>query len=764
MNKMGVVAGVLLATVGAGRASDEGAVRLVGSDGNARASYVGDDIRIGVGIDDDGEFQGEYLHVFGKRDKSNWIGELWVADERGGLKLNYHWLRGASSREQAAIDQDDVRVGKLFVALDRSEDNDRKATLGLGFEGPLMFWGAYVMKSTTGSRLVSETIDTETTQLTGTIGNQQFVQDQFTDTITRVFHHPYDQGVGVRVGRYFDDHLVRLQGGLDYEEGRFSADQVTLSLGAEKFFAGTGHSVALNAEYLSKSGDFEIDDDDVRAILWYRYAFGQSYQPRRDALERRAEVPVPAVPEVREKRLIKNEITVSETALFDLDRSAIRADTAGVLGDLAARLNALELAGPIRITGHTCDLASDEYNMGLSKRRAEAAAGFLAERGIDRAHLEIRWLGESSPRVPNNGLEANRKLNRRVEIEFVSIEEVTEDVVVKAAVPASTGVEWRREEIKDPAWLERALKNPIRHKREVDTYRFVETATATRLGPQVIVNTFPGAADDTAVTDQEQPVVIDVLANDSDPDGDTLSVIALTQPGSGMAALNPDQSVTYTPNVGFFGTDSFGYTIADPGGGQSMATVTVTVIERPPTPPAVANDDAASTLRTQPVTIDVLANDEGQGLAVTQVASPANGTANLQGGLVVYTPERAFVGTDTFTYQAIDEFGQTAQARVTVTVAPFNQGPVAVPDSAVTAKETPVVIDVLANDFDPDGDPLTIVAVTETTPFGRAEITPDNRVLYTPNPGWWGGDELSYTIDDGFGGQATATVVLEVTE
>ncbi len=761
MNKLGVVAGVLLATVGAGRASDEGAVRLVGSDGNARVSYIGDDIRIGVGIDSEGELQGEYLHVFGKRDKSNWIGELWVADERGGLKLNYHWLNGASSREQAALHQDDVRVGKVFVAVDRNQDNDRKATLGVGFEGPLMFWGAYVMKSTTGSRLVSETIDTETTRLTGTIGNQQFVQDQFTDTITRVFHHPYDQGVGVRVGRYFDDHLVRLRGGLDYEEGRFSADQVTLSLGAEKFFAGTGHSVALDAEYLSKSGDFEVDDDDVRAILWYRYSFGQSYQPRRAALERRTEVPVPAVPEVREKRLIKNDVTVSETALFDLDRSAIRPDATGVLDGLVARLGTLELAGPIRITGHTCDLASDEYNMGLSRRRAEAAAGYLSARGVDPAKLEIRWLGESSPRVPNDGQEANRRLNRRVEIEFVSIEEITEDVVVKAAVPSSTGFEWRREEIDDPAWLERALKNPVRHKREVDTYRFVETATETRLGPQIIVNTFPGAADDTAVTDQEQPVVIDVLANDSDPDGDALSVIALTQPGSGMAALNADQSVTYTPNAGFFGIDTFGYTIADPGGGQSMATVTVTVIERPP---AVANDDAASTLRTQPVTIDVLVNDQGQGLSVTQVASPANGTASLQGGQVVYTPERAFVGTDTFTYQATDQFGQTDEARVTVTVAPFNQDPVAVGDAAVTAKETPVVIDVLANDFDPDGDPLTIVAVTETTPFGRAEITPDNRVLYVPNPGWWGGDELSYTIDDGFGGQATATVVLEVIE
>ena len=83
-------------------------------------------------------------------------------------------------------------------------------------------------------------------------------------------------------------------------------------------------------------------------------------------------------------------------------------------------------------------------------------------------------------------------------------------------------------------------------------------------------------------------------------------------------------------------------------------------------------------------------------------------------------------------------------------------------DAAATRKNTAVTIDVLANDSDPDGDALTIISVTDLTEFGSAVITPDNMILYTPMPNWWGGDQLNYTISDGFGGEATATITLSV--
>lgn len=83
---------------------------------------------------------------------------------------------------------------------------------------------------------------------------------------------------------------------------------------------------------------------------------------------------------------------------------------------------------------------------------------------------------------------------------------------------------------------------------------------------------------DTAVTDEDVPVDIAVLANDSDPDGDTINVTAVSVlPANGSALLNTDESVSYTPDVGFSGTDTFEYTITDNMGGTATAAVEVTV-------------------------------------------------------------------------------------------------------------------------------------------------------------------------------------------
>ncbi|MEM9532848.1 MAG: Ig-like domain-containing protein [Pseudomonadota bacterium] len=736
-------------------------VRFTGSDGNARLSYTGDYQRLGVGIDDDGDLHGEYLHVFGEDENSNWIGELWLSDERGGVKLNYHWITGASSLEEAASNQGQARIAKTFLALDQNEHDDRKVTLGLGWEGPDLFWGAYVMKAVTGRRLIDQLIDTEVSQISGVSGNQQFVQDQFLDTITTIYERAYDHGGGLRVGRYFDDQLVRVRGGLDFEQGRDGADQRSINLGIEKFFAGTPHSLALTAEYLDRSGDFVTDESDTRAVLYYRYAFGQrhrpSYKAARDIIERRIETVTEPRPAVTEARLVRNEATLNEAVLFDLDRFSLKSGAQENLNAVLQKIRSMNIVGAIRVEGHTCDLASDEYNEALSQRRADAVVAYLTGEGIAGDDLEVRALGESEPAVPNTS-EANRQRNRRVEIEFVTLEERTEDVVIEPAVPGGTEVTWEREEIDDPAWLERALKNPVAHKREVDTYRYAEVDTAQRLGPQVVFNTFPTAQDDTATTFQDRAITIDVLANDSDPDGDALTLTAVTAAANGTASLSGG-GVLYTPNPGFFGTDTFSYSASD-AGGEASATVTVTVLEQPP---IEALDDQATTRRTQPVSVSVLANDTGEGLTLVSVGTAANGSVSIEGSQVVYTPEQSFVGSDNFTYTAEDETGQQASAVVTIVVDAFNTPPVATDDEAVTRKNTPVLIDVLANDFDPDGDPLTITAVDGKTPFGSAVITADQQILYTPMSGWWGGDEFTYTVEDGFGGTATATIRLSVT-
>ncbi len=88
----------------------------------------------------------------------------------------------------------------------------------------------------------------------------------------------------------------------------------------------------------------------------------------------------------------------------------------------------------------------------------------------------------------------------------------------------------------------------------------------------------PDAVNDTATTVQGNPVTIAVLANDTDADGNALQVIAVTQPGDGTVVINPDNTITYSPDAPFSGPDAFTYTISDGRGGQDTATVNLTVL------------------------------------------------------------------------------------------------------------------------------------------------------------------------------------------
>jgi len=273
----------------------------------------------------------------------------------------------------------------------------------------------------------------------------------------------------------------------------------------------------------------------------------------------------------------------------------------------------------------------------------------------------------------------------------------------------------------------------------------------------------PVAVNDTATTTIATPVTINVIANDSDPDGDPLTVQSVTTPTLGTAAIVANQVVYTPPPTGAGGTATFNYTINDGRGGTATATVTVTV-GPPPNRPPVAVNDAATTTSGQPVTINVIANDsdpDADPLPVQSVTAPTLGTATIVGNQVVYTPAAGVLGTDTFNYTINDGRGGTASATVTVTITePINRPPVAVNDNAATPVSTPVLIDVLANDSDPDGDTLTITGVTQPA-NGIATIT-NGEITYQPQRGFTGTITFQYTISDGHGGTATATVTVVV--
>jgi len=307
---------------------------------------------------------------------------------------------------------------------------------------------------------------------------------------------------------------------------------------------------------------------------------------------------------------------------------------------------------------------------------------------------------------------------------------------------------------------------PDRDFNGIDTFTYVASdgdgtsVPATVTVTVIAVNDPPVAQDDTAVTNEDTPVSIGVLANDSDPDGDTLSVDWVAQPANG-AASNNRSDVTYTPDPDFNGADTFTYTIADGNGGTATATVTVTVIAV--NDPPLAQDDSSSTEEDTPVIILVLSNDsdpDSDDLSVDGVTQPTNGTASNNGNNVTYIPDTNFHGVDMFTYVASDGNGGTATAMVTVAVAMVNDPPIAEDDTAVTNEDTLVSIAVLGNDTDPDGDSLVIESSTQ--PLHGATARSGTNIIYTPAPNFNGADTFTYTIADGNGGTATATVSVTV--
>jgi hypothetical protein len=283
--------------------------------------------------------------------------------------------------------------------------------------------------------------------------------------------------------------------------------------------------------------------------------------------------------------------------------------------------------------------------------------------------------------------------------------------------------------------------------------------TASAVVRVAVTNSPPIANPVSAGTNPGVPVVINALANDSDPDGDFLTVTSISQPASGAAVLNADGTITYTPPAGFLGTAAFTYTLSDGQGNSATGSLTVAVA----TPPPLAQNASVSTHPGAPVTIDVLDNasdPNGLPLTLTGLTAPADGSVVLNpDGTLTYTPNTGFSGSDSFAYTISDGLG-TASATVTVQVG--NQPPVATDVTATTTPGQPVVVNVLADDYDPDGDTLSVTATSQPL-NGSVTINSDDTLTYTPGPGFVGADSFTYTISDGYGGTATATVTLTET-
>jgi predicted RNA methylase len=268
----------------------------------------------------------------------------------------------------------------------------------------------------------------------------------------------------------------------------------------------------------------------------------------------------------------------------------------------------------------------------------------------------------------------------------------------------------------------------------------------------------PVAADDTATVNEDSGArAINVLANDTDTDAGTMAVQSVTDPADGTAAVtNSGADVSYTPDAGFCGEDTFDYELN--GGSTATVTVTVTCVDDA----SVAVDDTATVAEDSAASqIDVLLNDTDSDLGpktVASVTNPPNGSAAVtnSGADVSYTPDPDFCGEDEFDYT----LNGGSSATVTVTVTCVDDAPTAVDDTATVAEDSSATqIDVLSNDTDTDAGTLTVTSVTNP-PNGSAAVTNSGAdVGYTPDADFCGTDTFQYTVNGG----STATVTVTVT-
>ncbi|BDX07569.1 Ig-like domain-containing protein [Planctobacterium marinum] len=271
------------------------------------------------------------------------------------------------------------------------------------------------------------------------------------------------------------------------------------------------------------------------------------------------------------------------------------------------------------------------------------------------------------------------------------------------------------------------------------------------------VNDDPIALDDEVSVAESETVILMPLSNDSDVDGDALSITSVT--ASTGTALFTSNEITYTaPDTP--GIDSISYTISDGNGATATATIGVTITNVQDAPVAV--DDAVTTDEDTSLLISPLDNDsdeDGDTLSVT-IESVSNGTADLESSTSIrYTPTADFFGTAAIVYTATDEAGNTDSANVIITVNPVNDDPIALDDEVSVAESETVILMPLNNDSDVDGDELSITSVTAST--GTVSFT-SNEVTYTA-PDTPGIDSISYTISDGNGATATATIGVTIT-
>ena len=271
---------------------------------------------------------------------------------------------------------------------------------------------------------------------------------------------------------------------------------------------------------------------------------------------------------------------------------------------------------------------------------------------------------------------------------------------------------------------------------------------------EIDYNVPPNASTGELITDEDTAVTLDLTEISGDLDGDSLEY-SFADPTNGTVTL-ADGVVTYTPTADYNGDDSFTYTVSD-GTATATGTVSVTVTSVNDAPTASAGsitttEDTAGTLDLSTLSSDV----DGDTLTFT-VTDPSNGTVTLADGVVTYTPNDDFFGSDSFTYSVYDNTKTTIDYTISVTINSINDIPTSGPTAVTIEEDTIVDIDISELISDIEDDALTVVIDTNPTQGNVSLI--ETGFKYIPKADYSGTDAFTYFVVDSGGAKSNVSEV-----
>ena len=318
------------------------------------------------------------------------------------------------------------------------------------------------------------------------------------------------------------------------------------------------------------------------------------------------------------------------------------------------------------------------------------------------------------------------------------------------------------------------LSNPASFTYTVSNGVATASATVTILpAPANTESAPPELNDDSLVVRVGDVASVSVLDNDRSPAGLKLTVSSELQHEipADLGSVFVSNNVVRVRGGSRPGSGRIVYTVSDTAGNVASAVVNLTVVamdedtNTAPRPKDVVARTVAGHKVTIPIPLEGI-DTEGDSVTLVGMASSARlGTVTQVGSNFEYTPGNDVQGTDSFTYVVEDALGKQAIGGIRVGVAPrpsLNQAPVAMPDSVRVRPGTKVSVAVLANDIDPDGDPLTLAQGSVSAPSGIDVTERSGRIVFTA-PQQEGTHVISYAIEDGAGGRAEGVCSVVVT-